>query len=190
MRITAAVAKQLLILQGDPDLGDDLVAALDRLGREVVRAVPSCLAVTITHAGLGGEISVSITAGRAAVLASLAVPLSAVAAGDLVVLRAGEAGAFLLLADDLDVLLGPDHHPPVRLDEHLTWPTAANGESLAASVAGLRVVDRAIGVLVDRGLPPEAAHRELWRRVGETNTTIDAVSRAVLASPRSDPSRS
>ena len=50
MRITAAVAEQLLILEGDPDLGDDLAAALDRLGRDVVRAVPSCLAVTITHA--------------------------------------------------------------------------------------------------------------------------------------------
>ena len=190
MRITAAVAEQLLILQGDPDLGDDLVAALDRLGRDVVRAVPSCLAVTITHAGLGGEISVSTTAGRAAVLASLAVPLSAVAAGDLVILRAREAGAFLLLADDLDVLLGPDHHPPVRLDEHLTWPTAANGESLGASLADLSVIDQAIGVLVDRGLPPEAAHRELWRRVGETNTTVAAVSRAVLACSRCDPSHS
>ena len=188
MRITAAVAEQLLILQGDPDLGDDLAAALDRLGRDVVRAVPSCLAVTITHAGLGGEISVSITAGRAAVLASLAVPLSAVAAGDLLILRAREAGAFLLLADDLGVLLGPDHHPAVRLDEHLTWPTAANGESLGASLADLSVIDQAIGVLVDRGLPPEAAHHELWRRVGETNTTIAAVSRAVLASPRCDPS--
>ena len=187
MRITAAVAEQLLILQGDPDLGDDLAAALDRLGRDVVRAVPSCLAVTITHAGLSGEISVSITAGRAAVLASLAVPLSAVA-GDLVILRAREAGAFLLLADDLGVLLGPDHHPAVRLDEHLTWPTAANGESLGASLADLSVIDQAIGVLVDRGLPPEAAHHELWRRVGETNTTIAAVSRAVLASPRCDPS--
>ncbi len=190
MRITAAVAEQLLILQGDPDPGDDLPAALDRLGRDVVRAVPSCLAVTITHAGLGGEISVSITAARAAVLASLAVPLSAVAAGDLVVLRAGEAGAFLLLADDLDVLRGPYHHPPARLNEHLTWPTAASGESLGASLADLSVIDQAIGVLVGRGLPPEAAHRELWRRVGEANTTIADVSRAVLASPRPNPSHS
>jgi hypothetical protein len=190
VRITAAVAKQLLLLQGDPDPGGDLAVALDRLGREVVRAVPSCLAVTITHAGLGGEISVSTTAGPAAVLASLAVPLSAGPAGGLVVLRAGAAGAFLLLADDLDGLLGPDHHLPVRLDEHLTWPAAAGGESLGASLADLSVVDQAIGVLVDRGLPPEAAHRELRRRAGEAATSVAAVSRTVLASPRSDPSRS
>jgi hypothetical protein len=184
MRITAAVAEQLLLLHGDPDLGGDFATALDRLGRDVVRAVPSCFAVTITHAGLGGEISVSITGGPAAVLASLAVPLSAGHAGDLVVLRAGEAGAFLLLSDDL---LRPDHHLPVQLDEHLTWPAAANGESLGASLADLSAIDQAIGVLVGRGLPPEAAHRELWRRVGEANTTLAAVSRAVLASPRSDP---
>ena len=57
-----------------------------------------------------------------------------------------------------------------------------------ASLADLSAIDQAIGVLVDRGLPPEAAHRELWRRVGEANTTLAAVSRAVLASPRSDPS--
>ncbi len=190
MRITAAVAEQLLLLQGDPDHAGELAAALDRLGRDVVRAVPSCLAVTITHAGLGGEISVSTTAGRAAVLASLAVPLSAVPTGDLVVLRAAEAGAFLLLADDLDGLLGPDHHPPVQLDEHLSWPTTtASGESLGASLADLSVVDQAIGVLVDRGLQPEAARRELWRRAGEANTSVAAVSRAVLASPRSDPGR-
>ncbi len=47
MRITAAVAEQLLLLHGDPDLAGDLAAALDRLGRDVAVAVPSCLTVSI-----------------------------------------------------------------------------------------------------------------------------------------------
>lgn len=182
MRITATVAEQLRLLQGDLPPGGDFAAGLIQLSRDVAVAVPSCLAVTVTLARLGGEISVSTTAEPGEVLASLAVPLS----GGLLVLRAGEAGAFLLLAEDLDGLLRPDR-PPVHLDQHLGWPTATSGESLTTSLADLSVVDRAVGVLVDRGLPPGAAHRELWRRAGATGTTVVAVSRDLLRSPRSDP---
>ena len=184
MRITAAVAEQLLLLQGTPDLDGDLAAALDRLGRDVVRAVPSCLTVSIALARPEDEISVSTTAGAAgpaAALASLAVPLSAGPCGDLLILRAGEAGAFLLLADDLGGLLGPGQ-PQIELDKHLSRPVEPSNESLAASVADLRVVDQAVGVLVDRGLSPEAAHHELWRRAGGAGTTVAAVSREMVAS--------
>ena len=184
MRITAAVAEQLLLLHGDPDRGRRLRG---RAGPARSRRRPrgAVLPRRDDHArrGSGDEISVSTTAAApAAVLASLAVPLSAGSSGGLLILRAGEAGAFLLLADDLDGLLGPGH-PPIELDEHLAWPAAANAESLGASLADLSVVDQAIGVLVDRGLPPEAAHRELWRRVGEADTTVAAVSRAVAGVP-------
>lgn len=188
MWITATVAEQLRFLHEEPDHGSDLAAGLSRLGRDVALAVPSCLAVTITpaglggQAGLGGEVSVSMTAGSAAVLASLAVPL---AGGGLLVLRAGEPGAFLLLADHLAGLVGLDHRP-VLLDEHLVWPAATS----AASLADVSVVDQAVGVLVDRGLPPGSARRELRRRAGEADTTIAAVSRALLASLSSDPGRS
>ena len=34
---------------------------------------------------------------------------------------------------------------------------------------------------VDRGLPPRAAHRELWRRAGAAGTTVVAVSRDLVA---------
>jgi hypothetical protein len=190
VRITAAVAEQLLLLHEDADRTSNSAAALHRLAQAVMLAVPSCLSVTITLVRLGGDISVSTVTGAATpapALASLAVPLSAGALGDLLILRAREAGAFLLLADDLGGLLGPGQ-PPIELDKHLSWPEEPSNESLAASVAGLRVVDQAIGVLVDRGLPPEAAHRELWRRAGEAGTTVAAVSRDLLRSPRSDPS--
>ena len=186
MRITATVTKQLRLLQGDLARAGDLAAGLNQLSRDVAVAVPSCLAVTITLARLGGEISVSTTAEPAAVLASLAVPLSAVSSGSLLVLRAGEAGAFVLLADDLDGVLGPGHSP-IDVDQHLAWPTATGGEAFTTSLADLRVVNHAVGVLVDRGLPPRAAHRELWRRAGATGTTVVAVSRDLLRSPQSDP---
>ena len=186
MRITATVTKQLRLLQGDLAPAGDLAAGLHQLGRDVAVAVPSCLAVTITLARLGGEISVSTTAEPAAVLASLAVPLSAVSSGSLLVLRAGEAGAFVLLADDLDGVLGPGHSP-IDVDQHLAWPTATGGESFTTSLADLSLVNHAVGVLVDRGLPPRAAHRELWQRAGATGTTVVAVSRDLLRSARSDP---
>ena len=192
MRITAAVTEQLLLLHADPGRAGEFAAALDRLGRDVALAVPTCLAVTITFARPGGAISVSTTAGAAepaAVLASLAVPLSAGASSGLLVLRAGEAGAFLLLADDLGGLLGPGQ-PPIELDKHLSWPVASSNESVAASVADLRTVHQAVGVLIGRGLPPDAARRELRRRAGEADMTVASVSRDLLASLRADPGRS
>ena len=186
MRITATVAEQLRLLQGDLPRGGDFAAGLNQLSRDVAVAVPSCLAVTITLARLGGEISVSTTAEPAAVLASLAMPLSAASSSGLLILRAGAAGAFVLLADDLDGMLGPGH-PPIDLDQHLAWPAATGGESLTTSLADLSLVNHAVGVLVDRGLPPRAAHRELWRRADATGTTVAAVSRDLLRSARSDP---
>lgn len=190
MRITAAVAEQLQLLHADPDRADRFAARLSRLGRDVALAVPSCLAVTISLARQGSEVSVSMITGvqPAAVLASLAVPLSAVAPRDLLVLRAGAAGAFLLLADDLDGRPGPGH-PSIEVDKHLSWPPAPSGESSAASLADLRVVDQAMGVLVDRGLPPEAAGRDLQRRAGAADMAVAAVSRALLASLRPGPGR-
>jgi hypothetical protein len=186
MRITATVTEQLRLLQGDLPRAGDFAAALNQLSRDVAVEVPSCLAVTITLARLGGEISVGTTAEPAAVLASLAVPLAPVSSGSLLVLRAGEAGAFMLLADDLDELLGPGHSP-IDVDQHLAWPTATSGESFTTSLADLSVVNHAVGVLVDRGLPPRAAHRELRRRAGATGTTLVAVSHDLLRSPQSDP---
>jgi hypothetical protein len=189
VRITAAVAEQLLLLHEDADGTSNSAAALHRLAQAVTLAVPSCLSVTITLVRLGGDISVSTVSGAATpapALASLAVPLSAFPAGDLLVLRAGAAGAFLLLADDLSGLLGPGR-PPVELDKHLDRPPAPSSEEFAASLVDLSVVDQAVGVLVDRGLPPDAARRELWSRAGAAGTTVAAVSRDLLRSPRSDP---
>ncbi|WP_131802150.1 ANTAR domain-containing protein [Parafrankia soli] len=189
MRVTATVAEHLRLLQGEDVSGDDLAAGLSKLGRDVVLAVPSCLTVTIALASLGVEIDAWAVDGATApvrVLASLAVPLSAVVPGAVLVLRAGEPGAFLPLADDLGTRLGPNH-PPLAVDQHLTWPAAVSSESFPASLAGLRVVNQAVGVLVDRGLPPETVRRELQRRASDANTDVATASRRLLASLRPDP---
>jgi hypothetical protein len=181
---TAALARQLQILSGDPDRGDRLVAGLSRLGRDVAVAVPSCLAVSLVLVRCGGDIPISILAcpaDSATVLASLAVPLSAAGPGDRLILRAGEVGAFLLLSDDLGGRLGADRLQ-VEVDQHLSWPPTPTGEALAASLADLGAVNQGIGVLMDRGLPPEVARRELHRRADDADVTIGNASRLLLAS--------
>ena len=141
MDAAAALAQHLQGLSGDPARGDWLAVGLSRLGADLTVAVPSLLAVSFLLVGCGGEIPVSIPAGAAdtaAVLASLAVPLSAAEHGDMLLLRAGEEGAFLLLADDLDGLLGHGH-PPIEVDGHLSWSSIMTGEGLAASLGDLSV---------------------------------------------------
>lgn len=181
MRIPAEVAEQLRLLHADPDIGGDFLAGLRRLGREVALAVPSSLAVTVRVARLEGEVSVSVLAEPAQVLASLALRLPAGAPGDTLILRAATAGAYLLLADGLNGLLGPDQ-APAEVDEHLSWPILSG----AARLADLGSIDQAAGVLLDQGLPPEEARRELQRRAEMADDTIAAASRELLASPRPD----
>ncbi|MCM3920341.1 hypothetical protein ND748_01385 [Frankia sp. AiPs1] len=184
MQVTAAVAEHLRLLQGEDLSGDGLAAELSALGRDVVLAVPSCFVVTITLASLGGAIDVRAAdsvAAPVAVLASLAVPLSAVVPAAVLVLRAGKPGAFVRLAEDLGTLLGPNH-PPLAVDQHLIWPAAVSGESFWTSLAEQRVVDQAVGALVDRGLLPEAARDELQRRASDAHTDVATASRRLLAS--------
>jgi hypothetical protein len=180
----AALSQHLRVLSGNPERGDRLMAGMSQLAADLTVAVPSLLAVSIVLVRCGGEVPVSIRAGAAdsaAVLASLAVPLPAAEPADVLVLRAGEAGAFLLLADDLDGMLGPGQ-PPIEVDRHLSWPSALTGESLAASLADLAAVDQGIGVLLARGLPPEAGRRELQRRADDAGVAIGAASRSLLES--------
>jgi hypothetical protein len=186
VRIPATVAEQLRLLHEDSDQGGDLAQWLTRLGRDVALVVPSSLAVTILLARMESEVSVSALAEPGTVLASLAVPLQAGAATGQLILRASTAGAYLLLADDLNGRLGPDHRP-AEVDTHLSWPTLG-AESLAASLAELGPIDQAIGVLIDQGIPPEQARHELDRRANAADTTIATISRDLVASLRPDSS--
>ena len=94
----------------------------------------------------------------------------------MLILRAAEEGVFLFLADDLTGLLRPGY-PPIEVDRHPSWPPVVTGESLAASLADLNPVNQGIGILLDPGLPPEAARRELQYRADDADVTIGAASR-------------
>jgi hypothetical protein len=182
VRIPATVAEQLRLLHENYSQGGDLAQRLTRLGRDITIAVPSSLAVTVLLARMGGEVSVSALAEPGTVLASLAVPLHAGASTGQLILRAGTAGAYLLLADDLNGRLGPNQRP-VEVDTHLSWPNLG-GESLAE----LGPIDQAIGILINRGVPPEQARQELERRAGAADSTVATISRDLVASLRPDSS--
>jgi hypothetical protein len=183
VEITAAVLAQLQVLCGEPLAADRLAAALSQLGRDVVDAVPSCLFVSILPVRLGEEIIIGTQDGAdaASVRASLAVPLSASQPSDVLIVRAADPGAFLMLSDGLAGLLGPDH-PPLDVDRHRGPPSAGTDESLASAVADLQAVNRAMGVLIARGLPPEAAGDELHRLGEKAEVNIGAAARGLLGS--------
>lgn len=182
MQITASLARHLRTLSRDINGGTGLAADLNQLAIDLTRTIPSCVAVSIVSVRLRTAINVSVVdcaADSAAVLASLAVPLTA-DPGDMLVLQAAEAGAFLMLADDLVGLLGPGH-PPMELDRHLRLPIRT-GDSFAASLGDLGAINRAIGVLIDRGFPRETAWRELQRRADAADLTLGVASGLLLAS--------
>lgn len=179
MPVTAALAEQLRMLGGDPAEGDLLAARLAGLGREIAGRVPSCLMVSIILADLGTEVVTRVAAGGhpGPVRASIDVPLRA---GSLVV-RATDRGAFVLLHADLRAAFGVGPGS-VGLDRHLALPSVRTDESLIASVLDDRSVQRAIGVLLDRGLSPDAARDDLRRRAEAARTSTGDVARALLAS--------
>src|SRR4051794_23458093 len=165
------------------------IAGLGRLSREVVAMVPSCVTVSIALSHLGIDVVITVpTSGAdamprpAAVLASLALPLPSAGVGCVLVLQASAPGAFVLLAEDLAALLTGGHQPP-ELDAHLAPLAASTGSALAASLAELSLLDRALGVLLDQGWAPEAGERELHRRASAAGVTVTAVAEQLLTPP-------
>jgi hypothetical protein len=182
VEFTSAMASQLHLLSHDDDRGDGFAAGLIQLGTDLTRLVPSLLAVSLTLPRLGYDVAVTALAPRAElspVAASLAVPLVAGESGEALLLQAADVGAFLLLADDLANLIGPGC-PPIEVDRHLDLVPTAPATSIEFVLSELRVVNQAIGMLLDRGFTPETAITDLDRRAAATGLTIGAVSRRML----------
>jgi hypothetical protein len=180
--VTAQLLEQLRHLTADPDRAEGLAAALSGLCVNVEVAVPSWMSVSIVLASAkAADVEVVIVApggeDEAEARSSLAVPLSEVDSPDQLIVRAGAAGAFLLLAHDLASGLGGAR--PIVVDRHLAPP--ASGEAAAAMFAGLSVVDQAIGVLLDRGLSPPQARQDLERRARAYGVSVAVAARSLLA---------
>jgi hypothetical protein len=179
--VTAQLLEQLRHLTADPDRAHRLAAALSGLCVDVEVAVPSWMSVSIVLTSLkDADIEVAIVspggADGAEVLSSLAVPLSELDPGDQLIIRAGAAGAFLLVADDLASRLGWGR--PTILDRHLD--PSPSGKAAGAMFAGLSPVDQAIGVLLDRGLSPPQARQDLERRARASGVSVAAAARSLL----------
>jgi hypothetical protein len=173
-------------------LGVDLTAtaypreALGVLDRDLHRQVPSALGatITVTHAEVA-ECPMQINlvdrpVEPAEIAAALLIPL-----GDLappvtghVVLYAGAAGAFaelvVALAAALDLAAGSfDQHP--ELPRSLISPGVTGFRSFA-------IVNRAVGVLVNRGRTVPEARIELRRRADQSRTGLPMAAQTLLDS--------
>jgi hypothetical protein len=195
--VVPTLAEQLRVLGSSPgawpDADGDLTGGWDRLSREVVAVVPSCVAVSIALSRLGVDVLITapITGPVAApeltprvvlISSSLALSLPAAGSGSVLVLQASVPGAFLLLAEHLTALPGSGHPSP-ELDAHLAPLAASTGPVLVEALAELSLLDRALGVLIGHGWPPEEGEQELYRRAAIAGLTVAAVAERLLASP-------
>jgi hypothetical protein len=142
------------------DADDDLATRLQSFDADLRGAVSSYLGLTVTIALDEHEIAFSMNEHADEIRTSLRIPLTAVAGNDVgssVVLYAAVAGAFVDLAADIGFALAMDASR-LLLDEHLV-PRIPVG-----AIIGLRAqatINRAIGVLIERGYTPEWARAEL-----------------------------
>lgn len=183
MGISGSLATDLAVLTravDDPEI--DLEALLHAFTTAARLTIASYLGMTMTVAVDGHEVSVTVDDhDTTPIAASLVIPLTAVSsaeAGSTLTLYAGRPGAFVDLAADLSYALGVDHTDLV-LDDHLA-PTGSAVTGLDRHLA----INRAIGILLERGHTPESA-RELLHRLDPGNLHVTAEQ--LLHSPELDP---
>ena len=138
--------------------GDDLTTILTLLQQDLTAAVPSYTGLVMTLATAGDPVTITAIDGRAVARASILLPLHLVC--DLpepghIVFYAAHRGAFTALAADTRTTYCLDGE--VEVDRHLPPP---DPDSTAAT-EGRSVVEQAVGVLIDRGHPPEQARHQI-----------------------------
>jgi hypothetical protein len=180
--ISTALLAYLRHLSPDPAQAAQLATRLARLSQDIAVWVPSWQSISIVLAAQPHDIDISVLApgidARAAVLASLAVQVSDRHEGALLIVRAGQPGAFLLLGDELTAGFNASH--PITLDNHLSPPPTLQEQ--AAVLADLDAVNQAIGALLEQGFPPPDARRELQRRATAAASSVPAAAHRLLNS--------
>ncbi|MBK5306076.1 MAG: ANTAR domain-containing protein [Frankiaceae bacterium] len=170
----------------------DVVVELARLLELALLAIPTCIGVSLVIRGLAPPVTLSALRPRwhiKPVLASLSVrlprPPTAPASEGGAELRiyAGAAHAFADTAPSLLALLDMTARQ-VTVDAHLEAPDLAEERAaIAGWLDDQTVIDRAIGMLLDRGLLPDEARLELARLADLDGTSTLEVARALIASP-------
>jgi hypothetical protein len=164
--------------------GDDLQAMLEVLFGDLTAAVPSFIGLRMTvHAD---DTAVTLNAVEPQLApttrSTLLLPLHRITGAQpvaTVLLYAAEPGGFTELAVltrrvfDLDGEVVLDGHVPAVDD-----PPALPG---IGDTNDATLINRAIGVLIDQGYPPEQTHAELAHRAAQHHTSVSTAASALLS---------
>jgi hypothetical protein len=183
----AADLADLTRLVENPDV--DLAGQLRAVVTAAKFAIDSYLGMTLTIV-VDGE-PVSVTARDEVdtqVATSLRIPLapaSDAGTGNTLTLYAGTAGALVDLGADLSYAL---RLPLTALvfDDRISEPVDEQGVTGRDTQAAL---NRAIGVLIDRGNSPEAAREQLHQQAVGNGDNMRIIAEQVLRSAMRDPDR-
>lgn len=182
-------------LAADGGSDRDLVFGLQQLLVHACQAVPSCLGVSLTLVrALMPVTLVALTspADGHHVLSSLAVRLPSPAGSQAdpdrsLTVYAAAAGAFVPIAADLLALLDLDPRRAI-IDGHLDLPHADPAAAmLTGQLEAVTVVDRALGVLLDKGLPQPASRVALESLAARRNIDVAKAAGLILNTVRHPP---
>ncbi|HYN71447.1 MAG TPA: hypothetical protein VES60_03015 [Nakamurella sp.] len=188
MEMSAGLAADLARLTDAlDDSATDLADLVGSLHEAFVVAVPSALGLAFTiraspdltiRASPAGVTVSTLDGAATAVATSLQVPLGSwtdLEPGSAVVFYAAATGALVDLAADLGWLL--NIRAAVVLDGHLQ---PAQQQGVMSGLAEMSVVQQAVGVLIDRGMIPQAGRDELEHLARESDTTVHAVAAQLI----------
>jgi hypothetical protein len=163
--------KNLMTVLDQVDL--DLEGSLRALRSDAQHAVSSFVGLSLTLVVDGQRVtltSVDEDSDLLPIASSLRVPLGVAGSttGPDLVLYATTAGAFVDLAADLTYALAASP-TELRVDQDLAPASTRSGLS---GVAELSMINRAIGVLMGRGLSPEEARARLEQQAGRSRLKL------------------
>jgi hypothetical protein len=158
---------------------DQLVRSIDALRSAAKEAVGSLLGLSITVTVDSQDVTLTSVDGveQSDVGSSLQLPLSAITPllDGVAVLYAGKPEAFVDLAQELHRLLGRQADG-LRLDENL----ATGVTSGLTGVEELSKINRAIGVLIDRGHTVAESHQYLQRQANAARVRVHQAAERLL----------
>lgn len=164
--------------------------ALFGLTIDLTRAVTEYIGLELTVVHTGHPITLRAFTGEGVdATSSLRIPLPLLSRrfenGSRAIFYSRTAGAFVDLAADLGFVLGAasgiaidGERPPIRLDGDLPPDTTVSGLS---GVTELAVINRAVGVMIERGHDPEAAHADLHRHAASAGLSAHSFAVRLLS---------